>query len=118
MTEFGVGATVWYSGVWETYSKGKIVEIRDSGVKVKRDALGYECVAFDKCFSSKKELADSLKRETDLLVDEYCSRIKSVEDLVEFCYNNTMVVEEYTNWEARKAGQIMAKKLLGLELEY
>lgn len=45
-------------------------------------------------------------------------KIRSVNDLVEFMFNNTVApAEEYTNYDARKAAAIRAEELLGLKLE-
>lgn len=55
------------------------------------------------------------------LTDKYsctAKKIRSVNDLVEFMFNNTVApAEEYTNYDARKAAAIRAEELLGLKLE-
>lgn len=59
---------------------------------------------------------DDSKTKRDAKIKKYCERIRTVEDLVQFLYKESMHAEEYPDYNARKAAEIRAKELLDIDL--
>ena len=68
-------------------------------------------------YISKNDAEQAYNTEIQNRIEEYKSRINTVEDLVKFMFNeNVTHAEEYTNYEARQAAIEKAKELLSIEL--
>ena len=95
--------------------KKQITYVMMSSVDGYRSSQGFP---IDACYSSREALLESEKAKADRNVRLYCEEIQSVNDLVEFMFNNPVApAEEYTDYDARKAAAIRAEELLGLKLE-
>ena len=81
------------------------------------NTYGSYVVKIGDCYQTKKELLTAMKESHDKQVKEYCDSIRTVEDLVRFCYGHNMCAEEYTDYEAKEAANIKAAKLLGITLD-
>ena len=93
----------------------QITYVRMSEVDGHQNNQGF---SIDACYPSREALLEGEKAKSNRQVQLYCEKIQSVNDLVEFMFNNTVApAEEYTNYDARKAAAIRAEELLGLKLE-
>ena len=117
-----VGKEVWFKSTWVDINSGIVMDWKtgeDEYAKVAgtRDTYGTQWVKAENCFKSKRVLLDSLKSHKDEKINTILSQLSTVEDLVRYMYNHTVsCAEEYTDWEAREAVAIAAKKLLGVDL--
>lgn len=71
----------------------------------------------DECFLTEDELKTYLKNKYNSQVQEYCSEIKTVEDLIRFPFKYSFNAEEYSNYEAAEAYKIRAKELLNVNID-
>lgn len=68
-------------------------------------------------YKSRNDAEKAYNAEIQNRIEEYKSKIHTVEDLVRFMFNeNVAHAEEYTNYEARQAVIEKAKELLALNL--
>lgn len=120
MKNFKIGEMVWFESLGNAIP-GVVLELpcKDLGmfVKLRSPSLGICYKSIEDCYKTEAELRQAMQIKKKERVQNYCESIKTVEDLVRFCYDNAMLAEEYTNWEARKAARIRAKELLGIELK-
>lgn len=127
-TEFKVGGKGYFEENWtENIIGGTITEIKHT----EKDNLPYAVIKIEgtrydtrECLLSKlsptKEAALARKQaEDDALVQKYCDEIKTAEDLIRFMYDHNISTGacEYTSYQARKAAKLMAKQIMGINLE-
>lgn len=123
MKNIKIGQEVWFKATWTDVNSGIVTEICEGKtkgyvmLKGTRETTGTTGAKIKDCYPTKTELLDALRKEFDDKVKAYCESIKTIEDLVRFCYDHNMSAEEYTDWEAAKAAKIRAKEMLGIELE-
>lgn len=74
-------------------------------------------VAGQDVYESKNDAEQAYSAEIQNRIEEYKSKINTVEDLVRFMFNkNVAHAEEYTDYEARRAAIEKTKELLDIEL--
>lgn len=121
-TNVKIGQRVWFYVEYTGICSGIVEKVMDGPERcVKVDMDGFEIkaiqnVRLERCYPDEESLREALQREHDEKVRAYCDSIKTVENLVMFCYEHNFWAEEYTDYEAAKAARIRAKELLGLEL--
>lgn len=123
MENIKVGQEVWFKDTYTDVNSGVVTEIctgeAEGYVKIKGtgDTFSTGGTKIKNCYPTKQALLDALQAGWDAKVAAYKESIRTVGDLVRFCFEHNFSAEEYTDWEARKAAQARAKELLGLELE-
>lgn len=121
-TDVKIGQRVWFYMEYAGICSGIVEKVMDGPEgRVKVDMDGFKIkaiqnVRLERCYPDEESLREALQREHDEKVWAYCDSIKTVENLVRFCYEHNFCAEEYTDYEAAKAARIRAKELLGLEL--
>lgn len=129
---FKVGNKVWFwdFGVNQPYS-GIITKI-DKSVKASTlETCYYAQLQLDDCddhcsryleqlFPTKEALVEFKRNNCAKYVEEYKSRIKNVNDLINFMYDYPVCADlgYCTGAAARFAAKERAKELLGIDLEY
>lgn len=119
----------WYNEYWELCS-GLVTEVElmytkagenpfnEYRIKGTRDTHYTSSVRIEKCSMSEEEAIVKENERSASKLDEYCKKLSDIEALVRFMYSNTVNrVDGETDWEARQASRIAAKKLLGITLE-
>lgn len=129
---FKVGDSAYFEEIWsENIIGGKVIEVgmteatekhpseqfvkiqMEDSIHDKRDQLS------SKCYPSREAALAAQKAKNENICDEYRAQIQSVEDLVQFMYNENVCngAVEYTDWNARQVAREKAKELLWIELE-
>lgn len=122
-----VGQEIWFKAPYVDVNSGIITGIIEHVETPKNketyvtlngtnDTFGCTNAHIKDCYPTKKALLDGLNAESDAKTKEYCESIQTINDLVKFCYDHNFSAEEYTDWEAKKAAEIRAKELLGIDL--
>lgn len=69
-------------------------------------------------FATQRELTEYVKDLEEKCFRERLEKIKTVEDLVRFMYDNTVSeADEYTDEDGRRIAAMKAKELLGIDLD-
>lgn len=69
-------------------------------------------------FATSEEVTRHIKEIHDERFNERLKKIRTVEDLVRFMYDNTVSeADEYTDEDGRKIAAMKAKELLGIDLD-
>lgn len=129
MRKFKTGDKVW--GIERGWAEG-IIHGEITKIETVKDHEGKEINIIDirgssamlsgtvkeeDVYMSKNDAEQAYNTEIQNRIEEYKSRINTVEDLVKFLFNENVVYsEEYTNYEARQAAIEKAKELLDIEL--
>lgn len=122
-----IGTEVWFRDSWSPVNSGILEYVSkdpdDVWARIKIPGAGTtDCILVEDIYHTKEDLMEANADRSQAEVDEYCSKIRTVGDLVKFCCDN-MVCRyslddiDLTDWEARKAARIMAKKLLDVEID-
>ena len=118
--EWTVGDFCFYHELWsDAINKALITNIAADTVYI-RDTVNGGTVAhpMNCIFKTEEDGLAAFEAENEARVNEYCSRINTIEDLVRFAFDETVsLAEEYSNMNARNAYAKKAKELLGIELE-
>ena len=118
--DWNAGNICFYHETWsDEIHEARIRKISGDVATLHDEDIGCELSQpMTHIFKDKESAMRALEDSHGARVKEYCSRIDSVEDLVRFAYDEVVsTAEEYTNWDARKAYAVMAKKLLGIRLD-
>lgn len=122
MTNIRIGKEVWYKATWTDVNSGIVTEICDGKekgyviVKGTNNTCDINRIKIENCYPTEKDLLEALKAEWDKKINEYCKSIRTVEDLVRFCYSHSFNAKEHTDWKAKKAAELRAKELLNIDL--
>lgn len=116
-----IGQEIWYQDTYGNIQSGEVIGFHEGidYVKIRgtRSSHGSQGVKITHCYSTKDELITAMQVKSQERVSAFCGKIKTVNNLVRFMYDNTVSsAEEYTDWDARKAAAIRAKELLGIDL--
>ena len=93
-----IGYEVWHTDSWGNVHSGRVIETdlpvgQDGAVYCRvqgtRDSYGTCGVDVEECYPTKDALLAAMQEKSDRRVQEFCGRIGSVQDLVQFCYDNT-----------------------------
>lgn len=121
-TNFKIGQHVWFFDAYDNLVNGNIIEFipveKTKGVPyltVREGKYGTRSAKVSACYSSKQECLDAGKTETEAQTAGYIAKIQTAEDLVRFMYE-TNIHGEFPDYAARKAIQMRAKELMGIEL--
>lgn len=114
---FKVGDVVYFN-YFDFIREATIVRIKGDFADLKWTDGGSNTIRLTKLYHTNEECLHAMKLKSEQTIQNYKSQIKTVEDLVEFMYNNCVAcAEEYTDWDARKAAAERAKELLNIDLE-
>lgn len=121
--------TVFFIEHWTgNVIKGTVTEILEDGVRIDCDvhvdeagndidtAYGTSGARFDKIYASAKDAYTAKKQDFDKKTSEYCDKIRTVQDLVQFPLEHCLCGEEYTDYPAIAAYRRRAKELTGTDL--
>lgn len=120
MKNLKIGDWVWFhSGYTE---KAQVLEIikSDSGTKAKVRCTFIPSVTVQpikELYRSERACTQAQNDRSNTLVRKYCKSIQSIEDLLKFCFEyNIGPCCDMQDWEARQAGIIRTKELLGIDI--
>lgn len=88
MKDFKIGEMVWFESLGNVFS-GVVLELPcknlDLFVKLKIPSHGICYKSIEDCYKTEMELRQAMQ----INAKNYCESIKTLEDLVRFCYDNT-----------------------------
>lgn len=114
--DFKVGDKVYFD-YFDSICVATIVKIKGNFADLKWIDGGSNTMRITKLYHTYEDYLNAMKLKSKQTIENYKSKIKTVEDLVKFMYNNCVACcEKYTDWDARKAAAERAKELLGIDL--
>ena len=115
--DFKVGDIVYFD-YFDFIREATIAKIKGNLADLKWTECGRNTMRLTDLYHTYEECLNAKKLKSKETIQNYKSQIKTVEDLVEFMYDNCVsCCEEYTDWDARKAAAERAKQLLNINLE-
>lgn len=121
MKDLKIGDWVWFdSGYIE---KAQVLELikSDSGTKAKLRCVYVPSVTVQpvkSLYRSERACNQAKEDRSKALIQNYCKSIHTIEDLLKFCFEyNIGPCCDMQDWEARQAGIIRTKDLLGITIE-
>lgn len=121
MKNLKVGDWVWFdSGYIE---KAQVMELikSDSGTKAKVRCTyipSTTVLPVKELYRSERACNQAKEDRSKALIQNYCQSIKTIEDLLKFCFEyNIGPCCDMQDYEARQAAIIRTKALLGIEID-
>lgn len=120
-----VGKTVWFRTTLNDTCSGIIDHVEGSGhaaiIMLTADGKeqhGWRHVHMNDIFLTKEDLLGANYEKFKKQVDSYCAQIRTVNELVQFCFDHKVAENgEHTDWAARSAAHKMGFEILGIDLD-
>lgn len=113
-----VGDEVWFRTSTKDVNSGIMICVKGMNHATIRTESGKITVHADNIYLTKEDLLGANYALFMSRVDAYCKKIRTVEDLVKFCYSHhTSKCGECSDYEARCAARKRAEELLGVEID-
>ena len=123
--KFTVGQIVYANSHWYTADKCEIVDFVESESSTHQtvyklhslDLLGTYGATEDVIFDSYEKAVEAYNAECNKRVNEYCSEINTLDDLLKFPISHCICGDEDLDYEAKQAYIIKVKDLCNISIE-
>lgn len=121
-----IGKKIWFRSARCDFNSGIVRSVRGGGhaeieicTTSDHTQIGkITCIHANDIFLGKLDLIGANYERYKARIDEFCRQMPDAESIVRFCYGHNMgLCGDSTDWDARAAVRIQAKRIFGIEID-